>query len=236
MIYYRAGYTPNDYPTPAHYALREYLSRARAVSCPTLALQLAGGKKVQQVLTQPGVLERFLQPSSSSSSPASATFGPESFSDADLALVRASWVPMWGLSDTEPDGVERARAEYANLVLKPQREGGGNNVYHASIPAFLDVLPEAERAAWIAMSLIAPPANVGGYLVRAGSGQGGAIRADVVSELGVFGWALFGGPEERSNKVEEKEGGWLVRTKGRESDEGGVAVGFSVLDSILLVD
>ena len=28
----------------------------------------------------------------------------------------------------------------------------------------------------------------------------------------------------------------IVRTKGRESDEGGVAVGFSVLDSVLLVN
>lgn len=28
---------------------------------------------------------------------------------------------------------------------------------------------------------------------------------------------------------------YLLRTKGRESDEGGVAVGFSVLDSVVLV-
>ncbi len=54
----------------------------------------------------------------------------------------------------------------------------------------------------------------------------------MVSELGMFGWALFG-----EGKVKETEsGGWLVRTKVRESDEGGVAVGFSVLDSGLLVD
>jgi glutathione synthase len=29
--------------------------------------------------------------------------------------------------------------------------------------------------------------------------------------------------------------GWLVRTKGKDSNEGGVATGFSVLDSVLLV-
>lgn len=235
MIYYRAGYTPRDYPTPAHYAMRETLSRSRAINCPTLALQLAGGKRVQQVLTTPGMLERFLQPlpSSTSNSP---TFGPETFSGGDLALVRASWVPMWSLSD--PGGIERALAEHAHLVLKPQREGGGNNIYRSSIPSFLSSLPEDERVAWIAMSLIEPPTGVSSYLVRAGSGStgDGAVRTDVVSELGVFGWALFGGPGGRTKKIQQEEGGWLVRTKGRESDEGGVAVGFSVLDSVLLVD
>jgi glutathione synthase len=59
------------------------------------------------------------------------------------------------------------------------------------------------------------------------------VKAEVVSELGIFGWALFGG---KDGGVEEKEVGWLVRTKGKESDEGGVATGFSVLDSVLLVD
>ena len=59
------------------------------------------------------------------------------------------------------------------------------------------------------------------------------IKTDVVSELGIFGWALFGGPLK---SVEEKQVGWLVRTKGKESNEGGVATGFSVLDSLLLED
>ncbi|KAI5121336.1 hypothetical protein M0805_000644 [Coniferiporia weirii] len=227
VIYFRAGYTPVDYPTSAHYDIREKLSRARAVSCPTLALQLAGGKKVQQVLTRPGVLERFLRPEAEGA----GSFDPEVFSEAEIAAVRASWVEMWGLDDD--DGVARARARAAALVLKPQREGGGNNVYRDAITGFLDGLPAQERAAWIAMALIEPPANVGGYLVRAGGADIGAKKADVVSELGIFGWALFGGREER---VQEHAGGWLVRTKGRESDEGGVAVGFSVLDSVLLVD
>ena len=56
-----------------------------------------------------------------------------------------------------------------------------------------------------------------------------------MSELGMFGWALFG-IEEGLERISEREGGWLVRTKGTDSDEGGVAVGFSVLDSVVLVD
>ncbi|KLO04901.1 glutathione synthase [Schizopora paradoxa] len=232
-IYFRATYTPTDFPTVQHWETRILLQRSRAINCPSLPLQLAGGKKVQQVLTQPGVLEDFLL---------SECRGPERFTEEDVRIVRESWVEMWGLDDVASaesggeDGVQRALARAEKLVLKPQREGGGNNVYRSSIPAFLETLLKEERAAWIAMQLIEPPKGVGNYLVRAGGGsggaEGGAHKADVVSELGMFGWALFG-----EGKVKETEsGGWLVRTKGRESDEGGVAVGFSVLDSVLLVD
>ncbi|KAH8109754.1 glutathione synthase [Phellopilus nigrolimitatus] len=216
VVYYRAGYTPADYDGAADYAVRERLSRARAVNCPTLALQLAGGKKVQEVLARPGVLERFLLPAGIGGGSGDEGFGPETFTPADVAAVRASWVDMWALD--APGGAARAQEDAAALVLKPQREGGGNN---------------RERAAWIAMALIAPPAGTGGYLVRAGGEE--ARRAEVVSELGVFGWAL--GIQVDGEGEEGEEGGaWLVRTKGRESDEGGVAVGFSVLDSVLLVD
>ncbi|KAJ7757021.1 hypothetical protein B0H16DRAFT_1537730 [Mycena metata] len=212
-VYFRAGYTPTDYPTVSHYSTRFLLERSRAIKCPSIALQLAGGKKVQQVLTQPGVLERFL----GNTMPA-----------AQIDELRASWMGMWGLD--EEAGVHKAREAAERLVLKPQREGGGNNVYKEAIPEFLDALPLLERQAWIAMELIVPPEGLGGYLVRAGSE---AVKADVVSELGIFGWALFGGPE---GDVKEKEVGWLVRTKGKDSNEGGVATGFSVLDSLLLVE
>ncbi|TRM62102.1 glutathione synthase [Schizophyllum amplum] len=223
-VYFRAGYTPTDYPTAAHYQTRFLVERSAAIKCPSIPLQLAGGKKVQEVLTQPGVLDRFL----------------DDTTRASASEMRASWMGMWGLdvapdgltADTapgEPHGVRRARELAARLVLKPQREGGGNNVYKEAIPAFLDTLPPTERAAWIAMELIEPPAGAGNYLVR--SGGGAAVRTEVVSELGIFGWSLFGG-----GKVEEeREVGWLLRTKGKDSNEGGVAAGFSVLDSVLLV-
>ncbi|EPQ54873.1 glutathione synthase [Gloeophyllum trabeum ATCC 11539] len=238
VVYFRAGYTPNDFTQPAHFEARFLLEKSRAIKCPSIPLQLAGGKKVQEVLAKPGVVEQFLKDQG----------------EDVIREIRASWMGMWGLDDDEesidaagnvvgdtmtkdteaerePAGLKRALANYANLVLKPQREGGGNNVYKASIPPFLASLPPQERAAWISMELIVPPQGLGNYLVRSG---GGHVKAEVVSELGIFGWALFGGEERKV--VKEEEAGWLVRTKGRENDEGGVAAGFSVLDSILLVD
>ncbi|OAX42576.1 glutathione synthetase ATP-binding domain-like protein [Rhizopogon vinicolor AM-OR11-026] len=140
---------------------------------------------------------------------------------------------------SEPPRTRLARREAASLVLKPQRKGGGINVYREAIPAFLDSLRAEERETWIAMEMIETPRGVGEYLVRAapsssnasdGSTEKKIVRADVISELGIFGYALFG-----TGDMVEKEVGWLVRTKGTESNEGGVAAGFSVLDSAMLV-
>lgn len=189
------------------------------------------------------MLERFLSDEKK--------YGTAIFSDKELAELRESFMAMWGLDVSEdllnPDtvatstgveefGTRKARELASTLVLKPQREGGGNNVYKEAIPPFLDSLPQKERQAWIAMELIVPPEGTGNYLIRAGgtgSERQAAVKTDVVSELGIFGWALFGYPD---GKVVEKEAGWLVRTKGKDSNEGGVATGFSVLDSLVLID
>jgi glutathione synthase len=166
---------------------------------------------VQEVLTRPGVLERFLAPSE----------GAEA--------VRETWMRMWSLDADGGAGAEEAVRRAHELVLKPQREGGGNNVYQGNIPQLVAQLPEQKRAAWVAMELIRPPRGVRGYLVRS---DAGGVCANVVSELGVFGWALFG----EGREMKDEQAGWLVRTKADGVNEGGVATGFSVLDSVLLVD
>ncbi|KAG1899476.1 glutathione synthase [Suillus fuscotomentosus] len=252
-IYFRATYTPSDFPSPSYYDTRFLLERSRAIKCPSLPLQLAGGKKVQEALTRPGILERFL-------SNEGAKWGARALDlTAHAADIRATWMGMWALDSEDVDiaaaldhlpdsgqaqgsvspGTRLARLKAQSLVLKPQREGGGNNVYREAIPAFLETLPAEEREAWIAMEMIETPRGVNGYLVRASPSSSGTdngtiekkvVRVEVISELGIFGYALF-----REGEVEEREVGWLVRTKGTESNEGGVAAGFSVLDSVVLV-
>jgi hypothetical protein len=75
-----------------------------------------------------------------------------------------------------------------------------------------------------AKELIVPPE---GYLVRAGGGgTEGAMRAEAMSKLGIFGWALFGGGKGEREKVV----GWLL------DEREAVATGLSVLDSLVLID
>jgi hypothetical protein len=60
VAYFRAGYTPSDYPSESEWQARALIERSIAVKCPTIAYQLAGTKKMQQQLAQPGEVERFL--------------------------------------------------------------------------------------------------------------------------------------------------------------------------------
>lgn len=233
VVYFRAGYTPTDYPSHQQYETRKKIERSKAIKCPSINLQLAGSKKIQAVLSRPGVVESFLL---SDKWNLHSQDIPYVFTPTIVDDLRASWVEMWGLE--ERDGIEKARKAASYLVLKPQREGGGNNIYRANIPPFLDKLPEQEREAWIAMALINFPKGLKNVLVRSGTD---IVKSNIVSELGIFGWVLFGyqcatETKGRKLKLQEGSGGYLLRTKGEDSDEGGVATGFSVLDSIVLVD
>lgn len=226
-MYYRAGYTPTDYTSPADWATRIALERSRAIKCPSLALQLAGAKKVQQVLSEEGMVEKYL--------PAG-----EGWTEGDWAKVRGTFTKLYPMDDSELGKYAQglAREKPMGYVLKPQREGGGNNIYRTDIPAFLDELERGpalgpgeppRREGYILMSLIEPPEGLQNLLVK--GGQAEVKKGEVVSELGVYGVALF---DERETKVNARAG-TLLRTKGRESDEGGVAVGYSVVDSVVLV-
>lgn len=108
------------------------------------------------------------------------------------------------------------------------------------------------------MEMIVPPGGVRNWVVRGGVLGGG----EVVGELGVYGVCLWGGKRgggsgeggnggEGENGGEGKSGegerrgvdmrvnrevGWLLRTKGVDSEEGGVAAGFGCVDSVVLVD
>lgn len=67
-------------------------------------------------------------------------------------------------------------------VLKPQREGGGNNYYGEDVRLQLERLTAQERSAYILMDRINPP-QYRNTLVR----RGQSIKADVVCELGIYG-------------------------------------------------
>lgn len=118
-------------------------------------------------------------------------------------------------------------------VLKPQREGGGNNIYRSNIPPFLKSIPEKDYKQYILMELIQPPASAKNTVLRS---DGAVVSGAVISELGIFGTCLWETKDGKIEVLQNEEGGYLMRTKGRDSDEGGVAAGFSSLDSLVLYE
>jgi glutathione synthase len=122
VAYFRAGYTPDDYYTEAEWSARGMIEASCAVKCPTLGYQLAGTKKVQQALCVPGVLERYLSP-------------------GECATVRRCFAGQYSLgalaTPESEAAIEVAIRDGRQWVLKPQREGGGNNLYGSELSAFL---------------------------------------------------------------------------------------------------
>lgn len=222
VVYFRAGYTPDDYPSETEWLARTLVEKSVALKCPCIDYHLAGAKKVQQALALHGAVERFLAP-------------------AEAAAVRECFAGLWSLDALDaplragggggadgPTLREAVLADPDGFVMKPQREGGGNNWYGAAIPPRLQALGAGEGAAYILMERIRPPPQPRALLLRAER----ALRASTLSELGIFTAFLSDG---EGAELLNTYAGHLLRTKPEEADEGGVAAGFAVLDSPLLV-
>jgi len=67
-------------------------------------------------------------------------------------------------------------------------------------------------------------------IVRNGEVQKGGV----ICELGVYGVCLWS--HSSGKLLENWEAGYLLRTKGDQSEEGGVAAGFGAVDSCCLLD
>lgn len=59
MVFFRSGFTPTQHPSQNEWDARYLMKKSAAIKCPTIQYQLAGTKKVQQVLSKPGALKRF---------------------------------------------------------------------------------------------------------------------------------------------------------------------------------
>lgn len=208
VIYLRAGYSPTEYEDQTSWDARLHLERSAAIKCPSVLLQLAGTKKVQQVLATPHSphLKRFL---------------PD---EKEAAEVLKTFAPIYPLDNSEA-GLE-ARELATNpetavrYVAKPQREGGGNNIYRKAIPGLLNDLPESQWPAYILMEMIEPPAQ-SNVIFRNGELQKGGV----ICELGMYGACVWrqGSLDGNREILENFEAGYLLRTKGDSSEEGGVS-------------
>ncbi len=184
VVYFRAGYTPSDYDESGHaWDIRARIEASAAIKCPCIEYHLAGAKKarldstraffgfhvgvlflfkrkkkktlcacvceqIQQILAQEEVLGRF------------------SFDDPEIKLMRDSFAGLYTLSDDHL--LRHARDNPKQYVLKPQREGGGNNLYDDELrQAMEDFLARKrdDRDAFILMQRILPSKNFGYFLL-----------------------------------------------------------------------
>ncbi|KAL2345727.1 hypothetical protein Fmac_007012 [Flemingia macrophylla] len=187
---------------------RLLMEQSSAIKCPSISYHLVGTKKIQQELAKPGVLERFVE------------------NKDHIAKLRACFAGLWSLEDS--DIVKKAIENPELFVLKPQREGGGNNIYGDALRETLLKLQESgsrEDAAYILMQRIFP-ASCPAILVRNGNWD----KGHTITEVGIFSTYL----RNKDKVIINNESGYTLRTKMSSSNEGGVAAGFGVLDTVYL--
>ena len=212
LVYFRVCYDPSHYSQET-WKLRLKIEMSKAIKCPSINYQLAGVKKFQQILTKPDILERFLD-----------TIAAEK--------LRNTFTGIWGLERDDPEGnraVEMALEDPNRFVLKPQREGGGNNIYGRDIAILLEpIRNEDKREAYILMEMIRTPV-IHNFLI--GSNVETPLSGHMItSELGIFGSILA----SKDQVLFNREDGHVLRSKKLGVNEGGISAGFGAIDSPFL--
>ena len=207
VVYYRAGYTPNDYQLEGmEWRARELMEFSTAIKCPSIGYHLVGAKVFQTIFNQKKVLLKYLD-----------------VTEADLLL--SVFVELHSLGDCDESMFDDAKKNYQKYVLKPQREGGGNNYYNKCVPDMLNKLSEKDLAGYILMERIYPK-EIETIQVR----NCKMFAVNAICEMGIYSAYLSDG---NGKPLIDKVCGSLLRTKQAEVTEGGVATGYAVLDSIV---
>uniref|UniRef100_A0A5S6Q9I4 Glutathione synthetase n=1 Tax=Trichuris muris TaxID=70415 RepID=A0A5S6Q9I4_TRIMR len=213
VVYLRTGYLPEQYRDESAWNSLLMIEMSKAIKCPWVGFHLAGMKKIQQLLSKPENLRRFVRETEA------------------VERILSVCMPMYGLERDSPRTatvIQKVIADPDDFVLKPQLEGGGNNVYGSNILTTLCSCSPLKKESYIVMKKINACRHEN-FIVRR---QQNISRQCVVSELGIFGY-LLGNKED---VVDRHEGGHLLRTKACSENEGGIMAGAACLDSPFLYD
>ncbi|CAH1759574.1 19591_t:CDS:2 [Entrophospora sp. SA101] len=221
VTYFRAGYRPGDYPSENEWNARLMIERSKSIKCPSISYQLVGFKVFQQVLARPNIVEKYIK------------------NPIDAKKIRSCFANLYQFHSNN-DIFKSVIDNPNDYVMKPQREGGGNNLYGEEMVNTIKKLKSSsvsssqELKKYIIMDLIKPPA-ISNILLR----KGELIKCKIISELGTFGVFI-----SKKIKDDDDDGeeiivneciGNVLRSKSSEIKEGGVAIGLAVIDSPLLI-
>ena len=211
VTYLRAGYGPEDWKLESEREGRRLIEESSTLAAPELSQQLAGTKKVQQMLARPGALSPYVSPKVAQQleSAFAIICDPEDVLERGSQAGKVAW--------------QAALQQPQNWVLKPQREGGGYNLYDDQMVNTLKGSTVAQRKAYILMERLRPAAHAGEGVL-----DFTPHPLQLVPEIGRFGAWLGQNGQEMLNR----DMGYLVRSKAQDAPEGGVSAGYGFLDSL----
>ena len=170
IVYFREGYMPDQYTSDEDWNIREMIELSKAIKTPNIDYQLSGSKKIQEALCVAENLARFLD-------------SPE-----EVSKVSEFFTEMYPIVTLESEILSKVRENPSDWVLKPQREGGGNNFYDQDIIDKLDSSSLDELKQYTLMKKIKANASPAVFMR-----EGQKYECTRISELGVYGIVLSDG-------------------------------------------
>jgi len=238
VAYFHTTYSPEHFQNATYWRNRELIEKSCAIKVPSIPTQLAGTKKIQQVLSKPEVLKRFILPITKVKE---TNHGNLLFNR--IMNVFATQVDPYSSEERCKAVVAAAIANPNDWVLKPNREGGGNNIYGRNLQNILlkiseDLSSQNQKVNsqtnqigehYILMRKIKSIPFAAELLTK-----NGEIKScpQTISELGLFSvFCADGRNENEVNELVNKVAGSFIRTKLATSEEGGVCSGFGFLNT-----
>lgn len=215
IAYFRGGYAPHHYHNVDAWKARRLIEESDCVSVPSVTTQLANTKMVQLFLAQRANLERFVSPGEA-----------ERLHRAMVGFAHLDEEIEWRGQRGKARDIAASHPD--DWVLKPHREGGGNNFFGQDMVARLQQTHGEQARAFILMEMIEQPVARGVRLVNFEP-----IECDCVTEMGFFGLCLYKQAED-TEPVFNRGTGYLQRTKDVRNKEGLVLGGFSFIDSSMV--
>jgi glutathione synthase len=217
LFYFRAGYTPSDYKDEESWKGREMIELSTAIKVPNINLFLTTLKVFQYELTKPDILKKYIN---------------EELISNDIIRF---FTKIYYLRDMDKEKQKELFNQITSnphsYVIKPQREGGGNNYYDEKIIPLLpkdDSEPSDELLNSIIMERIEAPEYETLNLI-----DEKVIVNTINSEFSVYGVIISS--DDKIYNI-NKSVGFLVRSKDKNAGEGGVIHGSGCVDLPCLMD
>ncbi|SBT36418.1 glutathione synthetase (GS) [Plasmodium ovale wallikeri] len=245
VIYFRSLYSPAHF-SEVTWALREMIEYSDSVKIPSLPYQLVGLKRIQMLLLDDNILRKYI------SFDVNKKKKTEEQIVRDINMLKKTFALQVDPSLTEnSDIVSQAIKNENNFLLKPQREGGKNNLHGQDVRETLMLYYNSEEkrklSYYVLMQRLFPSLftavhcrtrHKGGETTNGKDTHGEEEPLFVtfspehsISEISLFHNFIF---RENENVLNEQKG-YLVRTKNAAENEGGAICGISSLDSFFLV-
>ena len=216
LFYFRASYCENDFPNDEAWQGRELIELSTAIKVPDINTFLTTFKIFQYELSKPQILMHYIQ------------------NELIINDILRFFGNIYYIRDMSPENItdlfNKIKSTPDKYILKPMREGGGNNITGEKLK---ELIPEnvSDISDLIKNSVIVD--KIDSY-----EHEGLVIRDEKIkvqnsiSEYSAYGIILT----NENNIIANKSTSFLVRTKNKDSVEGGIIEGAGAVDIPCLMD